>query len=83
MGFIVFLIVGLIAGALAKAITPGAANEPGGWFMTMVLGVVGAMVGGLLSGTSGTFSLMGVLFATVGAVVVIFAMRLITGRRAA
>ena len=83
MGFIVFLIVGLIAGALAKAITPGTANEPGGWFMTMILGVVGAFIGGLLSGTSGSFSLMGVLFATVGAVILLLGMRLLTGRRAA
>lgn len=82
MGFLIFLLVGLIAGALAKAVMPGTRNEPSGWIMTMVLGVVGAMVGGFLSGTSGSFSLMGVLFATLGAVIVIAVMRLITGRRA-
>jgi len=88
MSFLIFLIVGLIAGALAKAITPGTSNEPGGWFMTMVLGVVGAFVGGFLGNlffnagaASGSFSIPGILMATVGAIVVIAIMRLVTGRQ--
>lgn len=46
MGFIAFLILGLIAGAIAKAILPG--RQGGGWIVTLILGVVGAMLGGWL-----------------------------------
>jgi len=86
MGLLLFLLVGLIAGALAKAIMPGSANEPGGWLMTMILGVVGAFVGGFIGSsvfhTAYTdFSLMGILFATIGAIVVIAILRLVTGNR--
>ena len=44
MGILGFLILGLIAGAIAKAILPG--RQGGGWVMTLVLGVVGAILGG-------------------------------------
>lgn len=46
MGFFGFLLLGLIAGALAKAILPG--EQGGGWFATLILGVVGSVVGGWL-----------------------------------
>lgn len=46
MGFIAFLILGLLAGAIAKAILPG--RHGGGWIATLLLGVIGAMVGGWL-----------------------------------
>lgn len=46
MSFIPFLILGLIAGAIAKAIVPG--KNGGGWFATLILGVVGALLGGWL-----------------------------------
>ncbi|WP_139416318.1 GlsB/YeaQ/YmgE family stress response membrane protein [Agromyces laixinhei] len=44
MSFLAFLILGLIAGAIAKLILPG--NQGGGWFVTLLLGVVGALLGG-------------------------------------
>jgi uncharacterized membrane protein YeaQ/YmgE (transglycosylase-associated protein family) len=44
MGFLAFLILGLIAGAIAKLILPG--RQGGGWFITLLLGVVGALLGG-------------------------------------
>ncbi|MGY5319764.1 GlsB/YeaQ/YmgE family stress response membrane protein [Neomicrococcus lactis] len=44
MGFIGWIVLGLIAGAIAKAIMPG--NQGGGWLMTLILGVVGAILGG-------------------------------------
>lgn len=44
MGFFAFLILGLIAGAIAKLILPG--KQGGGWFITLLLGVVGAFLGG-------------------------------------
>lgn len=46
MGFIAFLLLGLIAGAIAKALLPG--RQGGGWIATLVLGVIGAMLGGWL-----------------------------------
>jgi uncharacterized membrane protein YeaQ/YmgE (transglycosylase-associated protein family) len=47
MGIIAFLILGLLAGAIAKAISPG--EDPGGIIVTMVIGVAGALVGGFLA----------------------------------
>ncbi|KRE20982.1 GlsB/YeaQ/YmgE family stress response membrane protein [Agromyces sp. Soil535] len=44
MGFIAFLILGLLAGVIAKLILPG--KQGGGWFVTLLLGVVGALLGG-------------------------------------
>lgn len=44
MGFIGWIVLGLIAGAIAKAIKPG--EQGGGWLATLLLGVVGAIVGG-------------------------------------
>lgn len=46
MGFIAFIILGLIVGAIVKAIMPGKVG--GGWITSIVLGVVGAIVGGWL-----------------------------------
>ena len=46
MSFFAFLILGLIAGAIAKLILPG--KQGGGWFVTLLLGVVGALLGGWL-----------------------------------
>lgn len=48
MGFIGWIVLGLLAGAIAKAIMPG--TQGGGWLSTLVLGVVGALVGGFLGG---------------------------------
>lgn len=47
MSFLGFLLLGLIAGAIAKALLPG--TQGGGWVITMVLGVVGALLGGWLA----------------------------------
>jgi uncharacterized membrane protein YeaQ/YmgE (transglycosylase-associated protein family) len=47
MGIIAFLILGLLAGAIAKAIMPGA--DPGGFIVTTLIGVAGALVGGFLA----------------------------------
>ena len=46
MSFLGFLLLGLIAGAIAKLILPG--KQGGGWFVTLLLGVVGALLGGWL-----------------------------------
>jgi uncharacterized membrane protein YeaQ/YmgE (transglycosylase-associated protein family) len=47
MGIIAFIILGALAGAIAKAIMPG--NDPGGFIVTTVIGIVGALLGGFLA----------------------------------
>ena len=48
MGIIGWIVLGLAAGAIAKAILPG--TQGGGWLITLVLGVVGALLGGFIGG---------------------------------
>lgn len=75
MGFIAFLILGLIAGAIAKQLLPGA--QGGGLLMTMLLGVVGALLGGWLGSVlfdvdlGGFFEIRTWLIAIVGSIVVL------------
>ncbi|MDQ0145847.1 MULTISPECIES: GlsB/YeaQ/YmgE family stress response membrane protein [Pseudarthrobacter] len=86
MGFIAFLILGLIAGAIAKAILPG--RQGGGWIITMVLGVVGAFLGGWLggmifgSGLQEFFSIQTWLLAIVGSLIVLAIYGMVTKRSA-
>ena len=47
MGIIAFIVLGLLAGAVAKALMPG--DDPGGWIITGIIGVVGALLGGFLA----------------------------------
>ena len=86
---IAWVILGLIAGAIAKAIYPG--HQGGGILATMVLGIVGAFVGGslftllttgTLAFTSSGFSIGGLIVAIIGAMVAIFIWSLITRRTA-
>ena len=75
---------GLIAGAIAKLILPG--KQGGGWFVTLLLGVVGAMLGGWLGGIlfnvdlQGFFSLSTWLLAIGGSILVLLIYGLIVGR---
>lgn len=89
MGFLAFLLLGLIAGAIAKLILPG--KQGGGWIATLVLGVIGALLGGWIGGAvfgvgyDGFFSIESWLIAIVGALVVLVIWGFITkrsGRRA-
>lgn len=85
MGILGFIIVGLIAGSLAKAILPG--KQGGGWISTLILGVAGAIVGGWLGGLIfnqgiGSFwSIYTWLLALGGSVIVLFVWGLIKGRK--
>jgi uncharacterized membrane protein YeaQ/YmgE (transglycosylase-associated protein family) len=88
MGFIAFLLIGLIAGAIAKLILPG--RQGGGWLITLVLGVVGALVGGFLASLlfSGVnlqdfFSLSTWIAAIVGSLIVLVIYGAVTGRKGA
>ncbi|MFN8048325.1 MAG: GlsB/YeaQ/YmgE family stress response membrane protein [Ancrocorticia sp.] len=85
MGFFGFLLLGLIAGALAKAILPG--EQGGGWFATLILGVVGSVVGGWLGSVlfnaplQNFFSIQTWTLAIVGSVVVLLVYGFLTGKR--
>ena len=71
-----YAIVGLIAGALAKWIMPGDRHEPQGCFMTMILGVGGAMLAGFVFGTLlGLDRVSGIIGATLGAIAILWLMR--------
>lgn len=73
MGFISWLLVGLIAGTLAKMITPQ--QEKGGWISSLVVGVIGSFVGGFLGGLIGissTHFIGELLIAFVGAIFVLY-----------
>jgi len=71
MGLIVFLIVGLIAGFIARALVPG--PDPMGWFGTMILGIIGSFVGGtlaaLLFGGTLDINAAGLIGSVVGAII--------------
>lgn len=75
MGFFSWILFGLIAGALAKLIMPG--RQGGGFILTVLLGVIGALVGGWMGtvmgfGTLSGFDLRSLGIAIVGALVVLF-----------
>jgi uncharacterized membrane protein YeaQ/YmgE (transglycosylase-associated protein family) len=79
LGWIVF---GVIVGAVAKLLMPG--RDPGGIVITMLLGVVGAVVGGFLGraiGLYGPNDPVGFLMSVLGAVVVLLLYRMAAGRR--
>jgi uncharacterized membrane protein YeaQ/YmgE (transglycosylase-associated protein family) len=84
IGIISWIIVGLIAGILGKLIMPG--RDPGGFLLTIIIGMVGALVGGfvvrLLGGTGVTgFNIWSIIVATLGAVILLALYRLIAGPR--
>ena len=88
MGWIATIIIGLLAGLIAKAIMPG--KDPGGLIITILLGIVGAVIGGVVRnalniggrgdnvGDPGFIKTL--VFAVVGALIVLAIYRLITGR---
>lgn len=83
MGLISWILVGAIAGVLAKWIMPG--SGPGGFIITIILGMAGASVGGfifrLLGGTGATgFNIWSILVATLGAIILLFLYGLIARR---
>lgn len=82
MGLIAFLLVGLVAGFIARALVPG--PDPMGWLGTMVLGIVGSLVGGtlaaLLFGGTLDLSAAGLVGSIVGAIIVLLVWRQVGGR---
>lgn len=83
MNIIGWLLFGLIVGAIAKFIMPG--RDPGGWIVTILLGIAGSFVGGFLATTllGRNDQTVGWIGSIVGAIVLLFLYRVISGRRSA
>ncbi len=75
MAIITTLIVGLIIGAIAKFLMPG--NDPGGWIVTILLGIAGSFVGNFIAGALGMASPVGWIGSILGAMLLLFVYRLI------
>jgi uncharacterized membrane protein YeaQ/YmgE (transglycosylase-associated protein family) len=87
MGIIAFIILGLLAGAIAKAILPG--DDPGGFIVTTLIGIAGALIGGFLAAAifdahplDEFFDISTWLTAIVGSIILLLIYRLIVGGRA-
>ena len=84
MGIIWTIVIGLVAGVIAKFIMPGR-NEPSGFVLTTILGIVGAIVASYLGQALGWYAPgegAGLIGAVLGAIVVLFVWGIITKRRA-
>ena len=82
MGILAWIVLGLIAGAIAKAIMPG--KDPGGIIVTMLIGIAGSMLGGFIGRAAGWYGpnqAAGFLMSFVGAVILLMLYRLIVRRR--
>jgi uncharacterized membrane protein YeaQ/YmgE (transglycosylase-associated protein family) len=79
-GILIVAVVGLVIGAIAKLLMPG--PDPGGWFVTILLGIAGSWVGGLVFGLLGLAGLGASLVgAVLGAMLLLFIYRLVKGRK--
>lgn len=81
MSFLWMLLIGLLVGALAKFLTPG--RDPGGCLVTLILGVMGAMLAGFLGRSAGWYAEdepVGFLASVLGAVLILLLFRLISRR---
>ena len=84
MGILWTIVIGFIAGVLAKLITPGG-NEPSGFILTTILGIVGAFVATFLGQALGWYEAgegAGLIGATVGAIIVLLIWGVLAKRRA-
>ncbi len=80
MGILAWIVFGLLAGVIAKVIMPG--KDPGGWIVTILIGIAGAVVGGWIGtqigfGTVSGFNLKSFGIAVGGALLLLFAYRVI------
>ena len=80
MGIIVWIILGLVAGALAKFIMPG--RDPGGIIVTILIGIAGALIGGYIStrpgyGAVDGFDIRSIVIAVGGAIILLIIFRLV------
>jgi uncharacterized membrane protein YeaQ/YmgE (transglycosylase-associated protein family) len=88
MGIIGWILLGIVAGIIAKALLPG--DDPGGAIVTVIIGIVGALLGGFLARALGLgdpidefFDVSTWLAAIIGAMILLVIYRAVTGRRTA
>ena len=83
MGILWTLIIGLVVGAIAKLLMPG--RDPGGFFITMLLGVAGALLAGFIGRALGWYSDPGqgpgIIASIIGAMLLLLIYRFFVGRR--
>ncbi|NJM91656.1 MAG: GlsB/YeaQ/YmgE family stress response membrane protein [Rhodospirillaceae bacterium] len=84
MGWLIWIILGLVAGVIAKFIMPG--RDPGGFIVTIILGIVGALVGGFISTQLGFgdvtgFDIRSIIIAVLGAILLLVIYRAVKSRR--
>jgi uncharacterized membrane protein YeaQ/YmgE (transglycosylase-associated protein family) len=82
MDILLWILFGLVVGVVAKFIMPG--NDPGGFIITTIIGIVGAMLGGWIGRMMGLYrdgEAAGFIMAVVGAVVLLAVYRVVLGRR--
>ena len=86
MGIIAFIILGLLAGIIAKAVLPG--DDPGGIIVTTLIGIAGALIGGFLAAAlfgahplDEFFDISTWLTAIVGSIILLLIYRMVVGRR--
>ena len=84
MGILAWIVFGLIAGVIAKFIMPG--KDPGGFIVTILLGIAGALIGGFIGSALGFggvdgFNLGSFLIAVLGAILLLVIYRAMSGRR--
>ncbi len=83
MGWLIWIILGLVAGILAKWIMPG--RDPGGFIVTIILGIIGALIGGFISTRLGFgdvtgFNLPSIVIAVLGSIVLLLVYRMVKKR---
>ena len=88
MGILGWILLGILAGVIAKALLPG--DDPGGFIITTIIGIVGALLGGFLARALGLgdpidefFDISTWIAAIIGAVILLVIYRAVTGRRTA
>ena len=88
MGIIAFIILGLLAGIIAKALIPG--DDPGGFIITTIIGIVGALLGGFLASAifggdplDEFFDISTWITAIIGSIILLLIYRAVMGRRTA
>jgi len=83
MGVIAWIFFGLFVGVIAKFLMPG--KDPGGFIVTILIGIAGALVGGFLGRAMGLYGpdqTAGFFMALIGAVILLALYRMVAGRRA-
>jgi len=83
MAIIGWIFFGLIVGVVAKFLMPG--RDPGGFILTIIIGIVGALLGGFIGQTLGFYRQgepVGFVMAVVGSIILLLLYRMVAGRRA-